>query len=80
MKIVSEVLKRKGDTCIVAKKGKKYIGWEAGELAKVDNAMQAIAFASESEAERIIGELMVDDRNAKVIGKSYGLCPLTRNQ
>ncbi len=77
MKTVDETMKSKGQTCVVAKKGKSYIGWKNGEFSKTSILGKAIAFASAEDADRIINNLIIDTRNARVIGNRYSLAPIT---
>ncbi len=75
---VRDALKAKGDKCVVAKKGAKYVGWKAGELALVVGAADALAFSSVASAQHFIDRVTIDDRNAELIGRRFSVCPLTR--
>ena len=45
MRTVREQLKRKGDSCVIVKKGKKYLGTKYDELFLIGRVEGAIAFA-----------------------------------
>lgn len=78
MRIVAQLLVASGDSCFVAKKGKKYIGAKNGELCLVANVGFALAFADEGDLEKSFLSLSCDSRNAKVIGRSYSIVTISR--
>jgi len=57
----------------IAKKGKKYLTWRNRELSLSINQSSALVFASPEEADRFIGKVTVDTRNAETIGRSFSL-------
>jgi hypothetical protein len=77
MRTVRETLKTKGDSCTIVKKGRKYLGVKNNEFFLIGRPEGAIAFSNEEEATSLISTLIIDDRNAKVIGKKYDLVPLS---
>lgn len=78
IKTVSEMLVKSGDSCFIAKKGKKYIGWGNGELKSVSDCSQALAFASVETLKRFLDSMTVDSRNENLLGRSYDAVLLTR--
>jgi len=60
----------------IAKKGSKYITWKNGELKLSTIRGEAIIFVSEKSAEDFLGDVSIDDRNAKTLGRSYSIVEL----
>ncbi len=55
----------------IAKKGVKYVTVRNGELRLSTKQSEAIAFETVKKLRDFIDYCTVDDRNAKVIGRSY---------
>lgn len=67
---------RSKKSCVVVKKGSCYLAEQNGEFALTNSQRDAIAFASEREAARIISLATCDTRNARLIGRSYDVAPI----
>lgn len=67
-----------GETWYIIKKGKAYIAERNGEFARTNKQSEALAFASERELETVVANAMIDDRNARVIGRAYNICPISK--
>lgn len=78
MRTVAEALIVSGQTCHVAKKGKKYICERNGELGLTTDPDRALAFESEAQLTEFISNVIIDTRNAQVIGRIYTHTTLTK--
>ncbi len=77
-KTVAETLVKTGQQCSIVKKGKRYLCFRSGELALTTDRQKAVAFKNEKEAVNLLNNAIVDDRNAKVIGRGCGIVVLTK--
>jgi hypothetical protein len=66
------VQRTKKKEVFIAKKGAKYVTFRNGELRLSIKQSEAIAFETVKKLRDFIDYCTVDDRNAKVIGRSYG--------
>lgn len=67
-----------GETWYVIKKGAAYITERNGEFARTKLQSEALAFPSELNLEQVVQSATVDDRNARIIGRSYNIVPVSR--
>lgn len=78
LKTIRETLLRSGDSCFIVKKGKRYLTIKNGELSLSRFQGESIAFESEEQIQRFLSVATLDTRNARIIGRSYGILPVSK--
>lgn len=61
----------------IVKKGSKYLTFKNNELAMTNNQTKAVLFDNEKQIHSFIQNAIIDDRNARVIGRSYSHTTMT---